>query len=52
LGHTKLETTARYAHVATGIISAIESPLDRLARSKHNKSRKAGKSRKEVHPPA
>jgi site-specific recombinase XerD len=28
LGHTKLETTARYAHVAVGMISAVESPLD------------------------
>ena len=34
LGHTKLDTTARYAHVATGMISAVESPLDQLARPK------------------
>jgi hypothetical protein len=27
LGHKKLETTARYVHVATGMISAVESPL-------------------------
>jgi integrase/recombinase XerD len=27
LGHDKLETTARYTRVATGIISKIESPL-------------------------
>ncbi len=27
LGHTKLTTTARYASVATGMISAVESPL-------------------------
>jgi len=26
-----LETTARYAHVSTGLISAVESPLDRLS---------------------
>jgi site-specific recombinase XerD len=52
LGHTKLETTARYAHVAAGMISAVESPLDRLARLKHKKSRKAEKSRNEVQPPA
>jgi integrase/recombinase XerD len=51
LGHKKLETTARYLHVATGMISAVESPLDRLARPKHKRSRKAEKSRNEVQPP-
>src|SRR4030088_704477 len=30
LGHDKLDTTARYTRVATGMISAIESPLDLL----------------------
>lgn len=30
LGHDKLETTARYTRVATGMISKIESPLDIL----------------------
>jgi site-specific recombinase XerD len=30
LGHDKLDTTARYTRVATGMISAIESPLDVL----------------------
>jgi integrase/recombinase XerD len=30
LGHDKLETTARYTRVATGIIAKIESPLDDL----------------------
>jgi hypothetical protein len=34
------------------MISAVESPLDRLARLKHKKSRKAEKSRKEVQPTA
>jgi site-specific recombinase XerD len=31
LGHDKLETTARYTRVATGIIAKIESPLERLS---------------------
>ena len=31
LGHDKLETTARYTRVATGIIAKIESPLARLS---------------------
>jgi integrase/recombinase XerD len=52
LGHEKLETTARYLRVATGVISAVESPLDRLARPKHKRPRKAEKNRKEVQPPA
>ncbi len=30
LGHDKLETTARYTRVATGMIAKIESPLDGL----------------------
>ena len=30
LGHDKLDTTAHYARVATGMISAITSPLDDL----------------------
>jgi site-specific recombinase XerD len=30
LGHDKLDTTARYTRVATGIIAKIESPLDGL----------------------
>jgi integrase/recombinase XerD len=52
LGHTKLDTTARYAHVATGMISAVESPLDRLARPQRKRPWKAEKSRKQVQPPA
>ena len=31
LGHDKLDTTARYTRVATGMIANIESPLDRLS---------------------
>jgi site-specific recombinase XerD len=33
LGHLRLETTARYAHVATGLIRRAPSPLDLLSRS-------------------
>jgi site-specific recombinase XerD len=35
LGHVKLDTTARYAQVATRLISAVTSPLDRLVRTSH-----------------
>jgi integrase/recombinase XerD len=31
LGHCKLETTAHYASVATGMIAAVQSPLDQLS---------------------
>jgi len=43
LGHTKLTTTARYASVATGMIAAVDSPLDDLGQHKRKKS-KAGPS--------
>jgi hypothetical protein len=32
-----LETTARYARVATGLISSVESPLDQLSKRKRAK---------------
>ena len=51
LGHAKSDTTTRYAHVAAGMISAVESPLDQLARIKES-PRKAGRKRKEDQPPA
>ncbi len=41
LGHDKLETTARYARVATGMISAVESPLDDLG-ARQRRRRKTG----------
>jgi len=31
LGHSKLEATARYTQVATGMISSVESPFDLLS---------------------
>jgi len=43
LGHSKLTTTARYARVATGMIAAVDSPLDDLNRVKRRKG-KAGSS--------
>jgi site-specific recombinase XerD len=47
LGHDKLDTTARYARVATGIIAGIASPLDLLSKP----GKKPRKSRR-VQPPA
>ena len=47
LGHSKLETTARYAHVATGMIAAVESPLDLLSQPD-----KKAKKREKDQPPA
>ena len=47
LGHDKLETTARYTRVATGMIADIESPLDLLSQPR----KKSKKSRKDL-PPA
>ncbi|HET9248110.1 MAG TPA: tyrosine-type recombinase/integrase [Xanthobacteraceae bacterium] len=52
LGHSKIETTTRYAHVAAGMISAVKSPLDRLAEPKRQRSRKAEKSCEQAQPPA
>jgi site-specific recombinase XerD len=47
LGHDKLDTTARYTRVATGMIAGIKSPLDLLSRPR----KKPKKSRMEQ-PPA
>jgi integrase/recombinase XerD len=39
LGHSKLTTTARYASVATGMIAAVDSPLDDLNGAKRKKGK-------------
>ena len=41
LGHHKLDTTARYTRVATGTISAIESPLDLLSKPRGRVEKRA-----------
>jgi site-specific recombinase XerD len=43
LGHDKLDTTARYTRVATGIIASITSPLDLLSQPGKKPRRKPGK---------
>ena len=48
LGHEKLETTARYTRVATGMIAKIESPLARLSARRHKRT----KQRDTEEPPA
>ncbi len=45
LGHDKLDTTARYTRVATGMIANVESPLEQLSKA-HRRVRK----RKKVEP--
>jgi site-specific recombinase XerD len=40
LGHDKLETTARYTRVATGMIARIASPLDGLSAPRRRRARR------------
>ena len=47
LGHDKLDTTARYTRVATGMIASIESPLDRLSQPRNKPKKAKEKSRKD-----
>ena len=47
LGHDKLDTTARYTHVATGMIAGIESPLDRLSQPRKKPKKAKEKSSKD-----
>jgi len=51
LGHTKPETTTRYAHVAIGMISGVESPLDQLARVKERPKKGGRSNRRQDQPP-
>ncbi len=44
LGHNKLETTARYTRVATGMIADIESHLDNLGDKRGKPKRKGRKT--------
>jgi integrase/recombinase XerD len=41
LGHDKLDTTARYTRVATGMIANIESPLDLLSQPRKRKKERS-----------
>ena len=51
LGHAKLDTTARYTRVATGMIASIQSPLDLLSQPR-KKSRKTRRPAAGVAPAA
>ena len=51
LGHHKLDTTARYTRVATGMIARIESPLDLLSQPRKKGSKKPAIEEKDP-PPA
>src|ERR1700730_12305037 len=44
LGHDKLVTTARYTRVATGMLSAVESPLTHLSQPRRKMRNRKDKS--------
>jgi site-specific recombinase XerD len=44
LGHDKLETTARYTRVATGMISEVDSPLDDLGPRRRKRKKTKGQA--------
>jgi integrase/recombinase XerD len=44
LGHDKLDTTARYTRVATGMIANIKSPLDLLSQPRKKPKKNPGKT--------
>ncbi len=51
LGHDKLDTTARYTRVATGMIASIKSPLDLLSQPRRKPGKKPAPDEKDS-PPA
>jgi site-specific recombinase XerD len=51
LGHDKLDTTARYTRVATGLIAGIKSPLDLLSQLRRKPGKKPDTGKKDQ-PPA
>jgi integrase/recombinase XerD len=51
LGHDKLDTTARYTRVATGMIASIKSPLDLLSQPRRKPGKKPDPDEKDS-PPA
>jgi len=51
LGHDKLDTTARYTRVATGMIAGIKSPLDLLSQPRRKPGKKPDTGEKDQ-PPA
>jgi integrase/recombinase XerD len=51
LGHDKLDTTARYTRVATGMIARIKSPLDLLSQPRKKPGKKPDTGEKDP-PPA
>jgi hypothetical protein len=51
LGHDKLETTARYTRVATGMIANIKSPLDLLSEPRRKPRKKPGSGEDNKDPP-
>jgi site-specific recombinase XerD len=50
LGHDKLDTTARYTRVATGMIANVESPLDLLSQPRKPPKKAREKSRQDQPP--
>jgi site-specific recombinase XerD len=46
LGHTRIETTARYAQVSPQVVAATASPLDNLDR--HARQPKPGKGKRRL----